>query len=80
MDAPSAMGPMAADAVDVVLIEAGDRVPLLLDMNVKGIRHRMARQRRGKQMFLPRRVYATDGVVRAGLSTAAAGAFFFASP
>eukprot|EP00946_MAST-07B_sp_MAST-7B-sp1_P004879 g4879.t1 len=61
VDAPSAMGPSAADAVDVILIEPGDRVPLLLDINVKEIRHRMSRHRRKKQLFLPRRSYATDG-------------------
>ena len=42
------------DAVDVILIEKDDRVPMLLDMNVSQIRQRMKRERLGKQIFLPR--------------------------
>ena len=47
-------GPDAADAVDVILIEKDDRIPMILDMNVRHIRHRMKRERFGKQLFLPR--------------------------
>jgi hypothetical protein len=52
--APSEFGPSAFDAVDVILVEKDDRVPMLLDMNVNEIRFRMKRERLGKQIFLPR--------------------------
>ena len=54
VDAPAAFGTDASDAVDVILVEKDDRVPMLLDMKVTHIRHRMKRERLGKQMFLPR--------------------------
>ena len=46
--------------MDVILVEPQDRVPMLLDMTVKEIRHRMNRHRRGKQLFLPRMSYKND--------------------
>ena len=54
VDAPALFGTSVSDAVDVILIEKDDRIPMLLDMNVKQIRRRMKRERMGKQMFLPR--------------------------
>jgi len=62
--APSEFGPSASDAVDVILIEKDDRVPMLLDMNVNEIRFRMKRERLGKQTFLPRHDHYQDAPLR----------------